>query len=210
LIENGHLEKCADFEHDGKKVLASRLGYRITQRFVTTFFARIFNHPDAVFTEAMLRPELQGIDIFIDGMDNIIETQKRVAQLYFNDGSISAACPPLHALLHIMAHGNFEGKNLDDPEIRALFTRENLIASDWYAERLKAQQKVDEQLWTRHIAALKSFLAKPNYADEAIRLGIAQRLEMAAQTLEAVRAPDYMKKLIGTIGSQPLAVFGNR
>ena len=30
LIEAGHLERLTDYEHDGKQVLASRLGWRIT------------------------------------------------------------------------------------------------------------------------------------------------------------------------------------
>ena len=56
LIANGYLEKCEDFEHAGKKVLASRLGWRINARFVRNFFGRVFNHPHAVFTDEMLRP----------------------------------------------------------------------------------------------------------------------------------------------------------
>ena len=98
LIENNYLERCQDFEHDGKKVLASRLGYRINPRFVRTFFGRVFNHPHAVFTEKMMRPETQDMAVFADGMDNLISAQQRVAQMYFNDGSIAQACPPLHAL----------------------------------------------------------------------------------------------------------------
>jgi hypothetical protein len=99
-LEN--LERCADFEYSGRVIPASRIGYRITQPFVLAFFGQIFNHPDALFTEEMLRPELQDLQIFVDGMDNIISTQKRVARLYFNYGSIQMACPPLRALLHIM------------------------------------------------------------------------------------------------------------
>ena len=56
LIENNYLEKCEDFEHEGRKVLGSRLGYRITKRFVNAFFGRVFNQPHIVFTEEMLRP----------------------------------------------------------------------------------------------------------------------------------------------------------
>ena len=84
----------------------------------------MFNHPHAVFTDEMLRPELQGLDIFADGMDNIVTTQKRVAKMYFDDGSIAQACPPLKALLHIMLNDEWEGKGLDDPEFRKMFTRE--------------------------------------------------------------------------------------
>ena len=50
LIENGYLEKVADFEFDGRTVLASRLGYRITTPFVDHFLGRLFETPDAVFT----------------------------------------------------------------------------------------------------------------------------------------------------------------
>ena len=60
LIANRYLEKCEDFEHAGKKVLASRLGYRINARFVHAFFGRVFNHPHAVFTEEMLQPGTAG------------------------------------------------------------------------------------------------------------------------------------------------------
>ena len=92
LLKNEYLEKCEDFEYGGRRVLASRLGVRINARFVNAFFARVFNQPHAVLTEKMLRPELQSLEIFVEGIDNIIATQKRVAQLYFNDGSV--AQPP--------------------------------------------------------------------------------------------------------------------
>ena len=204
LIANKFLEKCADFEHDGKKVLASRLGWRINARFTHAFFGRVFNHPHAVFTEAMLKPELQSKDIFADGMDNILVTQKRVAQMYFDDGSIAQACPPLKALLHIMLHDEFEGKTLESAEFRKLFTRENLLASDWYAARLKAKQKVDRALWKRHVEYLNGFLRRPNYADVADQLKIAARLTAARKTLERVEAPEYLKQLAGTLGAEPV------
>jgi hypothetical protein len=68
----------------------------------------------------------------------------RVALNYFEDGGVEAACPPLKALLHIMAHGEHEGKNLRHPDIRALFTREAMLASDWYQARLDAKVTVDQ------------------------------------------------------------------
>ncbi len=204
LIDGGYLEKCGDFEHDGRQVRASLLGYRITKRFVAAFFGRVFNHPGTVFTDAMLRPELQDIDIFADGMENIVATQKRVAQSYFADGSIDDACPPLRALLHIMAQDLFEGKSLDHPEIRALFTRDNMLASDWYAARLEAKKAANIRHWARHVRTLELFVAKPNYAEESARLGIPDRLERARRNLDAVRSPDYIKSLRGTLGVQPL------
>jgi hypothetical protein len=207
LIANKFLEKCADFEHGGKKVLASRLGWRINARFIHAFFGRVFNHPHAVFTEAMLKPELQSKDIFADGMDNILVTQKRVAQMYFDDGSIAQACPPLKALLHIMLHDEFEGKTLESAEFRKLFMRENLLASDWYAARLKAKQKIDRALWKRHVEYLNAFLRRPNYADIADQLKIADRLTAARKTLERVEAPEYLKQLVGTLGAEPIEAY---
>ena len=204
LIENRFLEKCQDFEHEGKAVLASRLGWRINSRFVHAFFGRVFNHPHAVFTEAMLKPELQDKGIFVDGLDNIIVTQRRVAQMYFNDGSIAQACPPLRALLHIMLNDTWEGRGVEHPEVRSLFQRENLLASDWYAARLAAKQKVDRALWRRHVEYLNQFLRRPNYADVSERLRIGERLTAARKTLEAVESPEYLKKLVGTLGAEPV------
>lgn len=207
LIANHYLDKLEDFEHKGKKVLASRLGYRINARFVHYFFGRVFNHPHAVFTDAMLRPELQDMDVFVDGMDNIVTTQKRVAQMYFDDGSIAQACPPLKALLHIMLNDEWEGKGLDHPGFRKLFTREYLMASDWYAARLAAKQKIDRKLWKRHVDYLNGFLRKPSHEDIAVNLGIAERLTQARKTLEAVESPDYLKKLSGTLGAEPIEAY---
>jgi len=204
LIANRFLDKCTDFEHGGKKNLASRLGWRINARFVHAFFGRVFNHPHAVFTEAMLKPELQGKDIFADGMDNIVTTQKRVAKMYFDDGSIAQACPPLHALLHIMLNDEWEGKHLDHADVRKLFTRENLLASPWYAARLAAKQKIDRALWKRHVECLNQFLRRPNYTDVSEKLGIAERLTAARKTLEIVESPNYLKQLAGTLGAEPI------
>src|SRR5581483_2148933 len=76
LIADGCLERCTDFEHAGKKVLASRLGYRITTRFMRIYAGRVFTNPHAVFTDEMLRPESQDMDVFADGVDNIVATHR--------------------------------------------------------------------------------------------------------------------------------------
>jgi phosphoenolpyruvate carboxykinase (diphosphate) len=201
------LEKLEDFEHGGKMIMASRLGYRINSRFVHAFFARVFNHPHAVFTPEMLKPELQDLDVYVDGINNIVETQKRIAQMYFDDGSIARACPPLKALLHIMRDGQWEGKGLQHPEVRNLFTREALLASDWYAARLQAKQSVDRRLWRRHVEYLEKFLKRGSHADQAVRLGLPDRLVSARKHSEKVESPDYLKGLVGTIGAEPIQSF---
>ena len=114
------------------------------------------------------------------------------------------ACPPLKSLLHIMAYGAHEGRDEKHPEIRALFTRENIIGSDWYAARLAAKQRHDERLWHKHAVYLENFLKKKNYGEEAKRLGVAARLETAWETYHKVKSPDDLAGLRGTIGLQPL------
>ncbi len=126
------MEKLEDFEHDGQKVLASRLGYRITESFVHGFMGKIFDNPSSVLTEEILKPETQNLDDYTDGIHNIVETQQRVAQQYLDDGSIEEACP----LLKAMATGNYQGKDAHEPEIRALFSKESMMESDWYHQRL--------------------------------------------------------------------------
>ena len=128
MIEEGSLEKLEDFEYQGKKVLASRLGYRMTSGFLFRYFNRIFNEPGTVFNERMLKPELQDMESYVDGINNIVEAQRKVALNYFEDGSIEAAIPPLKVLLHIMAHGHFEGKEISDHQLRSMFNRDNVIA----------------------------------------------------------------------------------
>ncbi|MDG2124300.1 MAG: hypothetical protein P8J87_11405 [Verrucomicrobiales bacterium] len=201
LIENGYLEKIEDFEHDGKTVHASRLGYRINESFVGTYFGRVFSAPDTVFSSDMLRPEKQSVEDFADGINNITETQQRVAANYFKDGSVDLACPPLKALLHIMAHGDYEGKTESHPDIRALFTHENLISSSWYAERLDAKAKIDRSLWQGHVTYLTEFLEKPVYQSELERLKINDRLAHARTVLEYVSSTGYREKLNGTLGT---------
>jgi hypothetical protein len=207
LINSNFLDRLQDFSHNGRKVLASRLGYRINARFVHAYFGRVFNHPNSVFTEAMLKPELQSLDMFVDGMENIVATQRRVSQMYFDDGSIAQACPPLQALLHIMLKDEWEGKGLEHPEVRRLFDRDYLVNSEWYGVRLATRQKVERALWRRHVEYLNQFLRKPSHADVADELGIAARLTQARQKLEEVESPGYIKGLVGTLGAEPLGNY---
>lgn len=209
LIANNYLEKCQDFEYQGRRVLAHRLGYRINARFVSAFFGRVFNHPYSVFTDEMLRPERQDMEVFVDGLDNIVSTQRRVAQMYFDDGSVAQACPPLRALLHIMLQDQFEGNGLDSPEIRALFCRDSLLSSEWYQERLVERQSVERKLWGRHIRYLEKFLKRKTHEDEAQRLGIHDRLTRAVSAFQEVDSAQYLQKLQGSLGTQPMKLFGS-
>jgi hypothetical protein len=165
---------------------------------------RVFDNPADVLTDEILKPEIQDLGVFADGVDNIVDAQRRVAEAYFQDGSIDDACPPLRALLHIMAYGHYEGKDAHHPEVRRLFNREALLASDWYRERLVTKQERDVELWRRHVRALGEFLAQPSHRDEAERLQVPTRLARAKAELERVSSADYLKTLEGTIGADPV------
>jgi len=145
--------------------------------------------------------------LFADDMDNIVSTQRSMAQHYFNDGSIEMTLPPLKALLHIMAHGQFEGRDLSHAKIRSLFTCESMLASDWYAERLRAKQSVDAKLWQRHINYLTKFVTKEHYAEESARLGIEDRLHRARHEFKRISSPAYLEELRGTLGANPLSAL---
>ncbi len=203
LIQEGHLEPIDDMEYQGRRVLASRLGYRITSHFVHSFLGKIFDSPAAVFNEAILKPETQDMEAFVDGVDNIVETQKKVAQRYLDDGSIEDACPPIRALLYCMAEGQYQGKDVHHPEIRAMFNRESLLDSDWYRERLITKQKQAVALWKRHCAYLESFLQDRSGSDWCIELDLHNRLEHARKTLTEVESPDFLDVLAETLGTDP-------
>jgi hypothetical protein len=205
MITNGCLEPLLDFEHNGKSVLASRLGYRITARFVRSFLGKIFDNPDAVFTTEILQPESQDLDMFVDGVNNIVEAQQRVAQQYLDDGSVEEAAPPLKALLHIMATGSYEGKNVHHPEIRQMFSREHLLDSEWYRQRLEVRQQREIALWQKHINNLQKFLDLSSHADIASNMDIQGRLKLARKRLQQVQAEEYLQDLVGTIGADPLS-----
>jgi hypothetical protein len=193
-----------DFEYEGEKIHASRLGYRITEEFLFRYLNRIFDEPQNVFNERMLKPEIQDLDAFADGIKNIVEAQEKVAINYFKDNSVSAAIPPLQILLNIMAYGQYEGKEISDPELRKQFDRDLVINSSWYHARLKNKQQIDINFLEKQIAYLESFMANKINAEWNEELNLEERFWKAKKELEHVKSEEYLKNLVGTIGADPL------
>ncbi len=204
LIETGCLEKMDDFEYEGKRVMASRLGYRITKKFAFRCMNRLFDEPQAVFNEEMLKPELQGMDDFADGINNIVEAQKKVSLAYFEDGSVEAAIPPLKILLHIMAYGQYEGKEISDPELRKYFNRDYVLESNWYKERLLLRQKKELELISTQLVYLEDFASKDENAGLVEKMDINHRVSVAKKRMEYVKSNQYLQDLVGTFGLDPL------
>jgi hypothetical protein len=204
LFQRGELEKIDDFEYDGRTIPASRLGYRITRKFVIEYLGRVFDNPAAVITDDILKPENQDLDVYVDGIENLVDAERNAALLYFKDGTIIDACPPLVAVLNVMAYGHFEGKSITDPDIRKMFTREALLESNWYKKRLMTKQAREIALCNRNVVALEHFISKPGYETEVQRLNVRGRLEDAKRELNFVQSEDYLNSLVGTLGADPV------
>lgn len=203
LIRERMLDKLSDFEWHGQTILASRLGYRINARFVNRFFGRMFDNPDKVFNDEVLCPEKQDHDSYADGINHIIEAQQRVALQYFEDGSFEFACPPLKAVLAVMAYGNWDGKSICDPEVRELFSREAMLDSNWYRDRLDTKRKCDIALWQRHLRYLTKFSSQKTHQDVVERMKLPNRIQQARERIEFFKTEDYVRRLQGTLGTDP-------
>ena len=166
---------------------------------------RIFDEPTAVFSERMLKPELQGLEDYVDGIKNITEAQQKVALNYFEDGSIEAATPPLKILLHIMAYGNYEGKHISDPELRKYFDRDYVVNSDWYKERLVLQQQKDIAFYGKQIKYLEDFISNPRNNALVLEMDLNGRLNALKARYKEVNSENYLENLNGTIGLDPLS-----
>ena len=201
LIQEGSLEKLSDFLYQGTMVPASRLGYRITREFCIRYLGKLFDEPKSIFTEEILKPETQSLEAFADGMLNIAEGHRKAALHYFEDGSIEEAIPPLRALLHIMAYGEYQGLGVDAPEVRKLFEKEEILHSDWYAQRLTNKQRIDCDLTRKKIHALERFLAEPVNQPLIQEFGYDSRLAEARRLLSYQESDEYLADLAGTIGA---------
>jgi hypothetical protein len=79
--------------------------------------------------------------------------------------------------------------DVHDPHIRSMFTRDAVLKSDWYAERLRTKQRRDKELWRRHVETLT-----------AVR---SPAIDEATRQLARVSSPAYLDELRGTIGADP-------
>lgn len=206
LIKEGSLEKVEDFEYEGETIPASRLGYRVTETFSYRYLGKIFDEPQTVFSSGILRPEKQNLEAFVDGVKNIAQGHKKVAGSYFKDGSIEDAIPPLKALLSIMAKGDYEGKGIEDPEVRDLFEKENVIESDWYHHRLVNKQLVEIHLMEKKIKHLKNFISNPINKTIIAEFKYTERLEQAKKELAHLKSHAYLKSLEGTLGAEAISI----
>ena len=98
----------------------------------------------------MLRPELQSMSNFVDGLENIVENQTIIAKRFIAEGSADTAILPLKALIYIMAEGEYEGMTINDSSFRKLFDRSIVLESNWYKQRLE-KEKLRKTKYTERI-----------------------------------------------------------
>ncbi len=205
LIEQGCLERVEDFEHNGKLIRAARLGYRMTEKFQRLYLGRIFDSPHAVFSPEMLKPELQSMEVFVDGVLNITEAQERVAKDYIVYGGVKGAVPPIQALLHIMAEGKYNGLSESDPELREMFDRDKVLASDWFQERLEIKRQRDLALWQRNLQYLENAYSDQKYhPDPHGSAALEEKIEHAKSLVKKLVSANSVEDFKGTIGADPI------
>ena len=204
MIEKEFLEEVPELSYKGERLPTEYLGFRITRKFAHQFLGRIFTDPVSVFPEDMLKPELQDEDQYADSLLNLVEAGKLVAKRYFKDGCIERACPPLKALLEIMANGSWEGKSLKSKEFRSLFKPEAILESEWYLERLETRIDVTQNYWTGRVQYLEEFLKDHINREASDRLGIEKRLMFAKKALSQLESRvDAVSRIQGCLGTDP-------
>ena len=116
LITNGKLEKLKESTYDGigenQTVLASWLGYRITDNLISHYFGRVFDNPATTINKKMLTSEAQFFDVYVDCIKNLTAAKRKSTLNCLKDGTIKYACPLLKIVLRIMVHGDHNGRSI--------------------------------------------------------------------------------------------------
>jgi hypothetical protein len=135
---------------------------------------------------------------------NIAEAQAKVAKDYLADGSVEAAIPPLKAILHIMAEGSYEGKTAADPELRKLFDRDCVLASDWYRARLEGYRDHESDYYRRSAAYLERFLKERAEPGSVLVRKAQAELGRVQDKASSIGQKAYLETIQGTVGLDPL------
>ena len=204
MISKGYLEKVPKMKHNGIDLPTEYLGYRITRRFAHEFLGRIFTDPVSVFPEDMIRPELQDEEQYADSLNNLVDAGRIVAARYFKDGCIEKACPPLKALLEIMANGSWDGKGLLDKDFRKLFDPASILKSEWYHQRLDTRIEVTKKYWQGRIEYLEEFVKDHANKEASRKLDVEKRLMFSRDALSRLDESDEaISRIHGCLGVDP-------
>ena len=108
--------------------------------------------------------------------------------------------------LPILAEGTFEGETIESKSIRDLFSKANVLNSDWYLDRLKNKQQIDVALIQKKIANLEAFITNPMNHSLIKEFKYLERLQEAEETLFYYQSEAYLSALFGTLGAEAIAL----
>ncbi len=82
-----------------------------------------------------------------------------------------------------------------------MFTRDYLLQSDWYQQRLEIKQQRESDLWQQHKSYIQQQLTATEQHDSTVRAELNQKLEAAECKLAEINDPAYLQQLQGTLGA---------
>ena len=85
-----------------------------------------------------------------------------------------------------------------------MFTREAVLASGWYGQRLDAKQGAASARADAGLAAIEKFVSTAGNEEPTARLEMPKRVEAARAGAQQLASPEYREQLVGTVGSTPL------
>jgi hypothetical protein len=88
-----------------------------------------------------------------------------------------------------------------------MFSREYLLNSAWYHERLAIKQQRDVNLWQRHLDYMDNLLQDSKHSSRIADMDIQKRRQRAMQKLNKLKTADYLQSLVGTLGADPLGPY---
>ena len=103
-----------------------------------------------------------------------------------------------------MANDFYDGKDINDPDIRKLFDRDYVVNSDWYKDRLKRKQDRDIAHYKKIISYLEDFMSKKKNSELSEKLEMDVKLKKSRAALKEASSREYLKLLEGTIGLDPV------
>ena len=108
-----------------------------------------------------------------------------------------------------MAEGNYEGKSIDDPEVRALFDRDDVLASSWYRARLEAYRDREAAYIAASVDRLRRYLAESAEAGSVAARRARAELARTEERMVVLGQAGYIDMIVGSIGLDP-ALQGRR
>jgi hypothetical protein len=103
-----------------------------------------------------------------------------------------------------MAKGHYEGMGIQDPELRGLFDRERVLASDWYNRRLEAYRDKEIAYVSASLERLRRYLAESAEAGSVAARRARSELARTEERMSALSKPGYLDLIKGSIGLDPL------